>query len=371
MTGPVVYTALFGGYERLRPQPVAARSGAKFYCFTDEPDLVSDDWTIVPVRPIFQHDPVRSARALKTVGHPLLEEASETLWIDNRVELMADPAAILADWLQECDATFVEHSFRDTLFDEFTAVADRGLDDTTRVWEYLLHTSESHPRLLEARPLWTGIIARRRTPLVAQFGHRWQSLVDRYSRRDQLSVLQAITESGLPVRKLKLDNRASAWHSWPEVDSALGRRPAYHQRWENALRPPAATAAALRDRNLRLERRVQEIEDERDQSIAAASEMTARLGGTKAELSAMTERLGVLQAELTEMSAQLRAARAAAARSRSHVAELEADIGARRRANDRLRDELRTTRRDLDGITASGSYRLARRITALRGLKRE
>lgn len=348
-----VYTALFGGYERLRAQPAAPASDTVFYCFTDEPGLTSADWTVVPVEPLFRHDPVRSARALKTVGHPLLAEVDETLWIDNRVELTADPAAILEEWLRDADATFVEHSFRDTLLDEFTAVADSGLDDTTRVWEHLLHTSESHPTLLDRRPLWTGMIARRRTAAVEEFDRRWQSLVNRYSRRDQLSVLQAIEDSDLAVRRLDLDNRTSDWHRWPEVDPALGRRPAYHQRWQDAIRPPAATAAALRERNLRLERRVQELEDHRNSLERQAADRAGRLSDTIAAL--------------TDVSERLKAQEAATADAEQRAAALEQDVGARRRANDRLRDELRTTRRDLDGITASRSYRLARRIARLKG----
>lgn len=353
MTTRAVYTALFGGYERLRPQPAAADSGTTFYCFTDDPDLTSSDWTVVPVKPLFRHDPVRSARAVKTAGHPLLDDAQETLWIDNRVELTAHPAEVLDEWLKDTDATFVTHSFRETLMDEFTAVADRGLDDTTRVWEHLLHMSESHPGLLDQRPLWTGMIARRRTPAVNDFGRRWQDLVNRYSRRDQLSVMQAIADTGLPVRFLELDNRSSPWHRWPEVDAALGRRPAYHEHWQNAIRPPAATAAALRDRNLRLERRVQELEDQRDVLQHEAEEITGRVAAAEQELS--------------DSSVEVAAQRAALAAADGRVAELEAAIGARRRANERLRDEVRTLRHELDGITTSGSYRLARRIAGLRG----
>ena len=355
----MVYTALFGGYEKLRPQPAAERSDITFYCFTDDPSLTSEHWTVVPVEPIFRHDPVRSARALKTIGHTLLDAADETLWIDNRVELSGRPEDLFEKWLSETDLCMVEHSFRSSLLDEFTAVADAGLDDTTRVWEYYLHTAETHPTLLDLVPLWTGMIARRRSPEIIDFGHRWFSLINRYSRRDQLSVLQAVTEARVDVRRLQLDNRESVWHRWPAVDAGLGRRPAYHEHWQNAMRPPSVTAAALRERNLRLERRVQELED----SVSAQQDEQARLGEL---INDAKSRSSQADAELAEVTAKLADALDEASVHHAEMRELKEAIGARRRANDRLREELRLSRRDVDAITRSRSYRFASAIARAR-----
>ena len=43
-----VYTALFRNYERLNPPPMAGRSDVDWICFTDYPELASDDWAGQP-----------------------------------------------------------------------------------------------------------------------------------------------------------------------------------------------------------------------------------------------------------------------------------------------------------------------------------
>ena len=95
----VVYRALIGDYETLREEPVSETSNAEFICFTDDPDLRSDTWRLVLVEPLWPHDAVRSARYLKIMGHPLLSEYERSLWVDNKVELLASPDGIVSDWL--------------------------------------------------------------------------------------------------------------------------------------------------------------------------------------------------------------------------------------------------------------------------------
>lgn len=359
MTERVVYTALFGGYEQLRPQPRSSTSSVRFVCFTDEPDLSNPDWEVHPVQPLFRHDPVRSARDIKINGHPDISSAQETLWIDNRVELTSAPEDLLDDWLRDTDAAFVEHSFRDTLLDEFTAVADSGMDDTTRVWEHLLHLSESHPHLLDAKPLWTGLIARRRVPAVLSAERRWSALVNRYSRRDQLSILQALDDSGLPVARMALDNRSSGWHRWPPVDAALRRRPAYHDRWQDALRLPAASSAALRERNRRLERRVQDLEDR----VGGAERLAERLAESEAEAFTSKKLAESARRELEQLRADSHGAaeqaRSSAAASESRIEALEREVAARRRAAAAARSEL-------EGVRKSRTYRAANALARLR-----
>src|SRR3954470_4532147 len=63
----VVYTAVLGGDQPLREQPVAGDSTADFLCFTDDADLRSQTWEPVLVQPRLAGDVVRSARYLKIV----------------------------------------------------------------------------------------------------------------------------------------------------------------------------------------------------------------------------------------------------------------------------------------------------------------
>lgn len=210
-----VYTALMGEYEALNEQPIAERSGLPFICLTDSPRLTSTTWQIQLVEPALPADPIRSARQVKIVS-PLLDEYDETLWIDNSVVLREAPESILETWLNGSDLTFPLHSFRAKLIDEFEAVVQAGFDDPSRVFEQLRHYLYARPEVLDAAPLWTGIIARRHTPAVADFGRLWFTDVLRYSRRDQLSVLMALDRTkDLAWRSLELDTFTSSLHHWP------------------------------------------------------------------------------------------------------------------------------------------------------------
>ena len=171
----VVYRALLGGYETLREEPVAHESGADFVCFTDDPDLTSETWRLILVEPRFPADLVRSARHLKIVGHPVLETYDETLWLDNTVELLVPPEEIFDDWLADADLALPLHSYRASVVDEAEAVLELGRDDYVRVYEQMSVYARTAPAALEANPHWTGMLARRRVPMVREAMQDWWS----------------------------------------------------------------------------------------------------------------------------------------------------------------------------------------------------
>ena len=140
-----VYTALLGRYEALTEQPCAASSDVPFICFTDDPDLRSDSWDVRLVTPALDLDPVRSARSIKITGHPDLAAYDETLWIDARIRLTADPASILDEWLDGADLATPRHSYRPDVVTEFEEVLLAGLDDSGRLYESSRTTRRSLP----------------------------------------------------------------------------------------------------------------------------------------------------------------------------------------------------------------------------------
>jgi hypothetical protein len=220
MTGPsrVVYTALVGEYEALNEQPIAERSAVPFVCFTDSPSLTSSSWKIERIIAPMPSDPIRSARRLKIMGHPLLNDYDESLWIDNSVVLRETPETILEAWLDGADLVSPLHGFRSKLIDEFGAVVESGFDDSSRVFEQLRHYLDERPHILEEQPLFTALLARRSTDAVRDASEDWFADVLRYSRRDQLSLLAALDRSpDLRWRAVALDPYESPIHTWPVV----------------------------------------------------------------------------------------------------------------------------------------------------------
>jgi len=243
-----VYTALFGDYENLTEQPASSASTIRWICFTNNPNLTSDSWEIRVVEPQFPLDVVRSARMIKILGHPDLDEFDETLWIDNRITLKIAPETLLDEWLVDSELAMFEHSYRERLVDEFYAITKAGYDDPARVYEQLIHYAEVWPATLDAKPIWTALVARRQTTDVARAMRTWADHVLRYSRRDQLSVNQCVEPLGTAFNRICGDNWESEWHTWahPGTDKSLGRNTAgARDAFVHAIRAPLSRLAEI------------------------------------------------------------------------------------------------------------------------------
>lgn len=270
-----VYTAVIGGYEELHEQPAAADSQVPFVCFTDDPGLRSETWDVRLVTPTLVLDPVRSARVLKLTGHHDLAAYDETLWIDARVVLRADPDTILDDWLDGADLAMPRHSYRSDVVAEFDAVLQLGYDDSSRLYEQLTHYATLAPELLEEPVPWTGMLARRHGTAVARAMEEWLLHVLRYSRRDQLSAVHTLATTGLGWRPVDIDNQRSDVHVWEEP-RGRGDRSAL-LRVSDSLQPPIARLGELRNQ-LDHARHLLGVEvDKRESRIHALEAELARL----------------------------------------------------------------------------------------------
>ncbi|GAB3037056.1 hypothetical protein GCM10011376_31960 [Nocardioides flavus (ex Wang et al. 2016)] len=238
-----VFRALIGGYEQLREEDVARDSDLPFICFTDDPTLTSTTWQVELVEARFPRDATRSARALKILGHPLLDDYDETLWVDNTVALLEPPDGLFDEWLAEGDVAAPLHSHRSSVLAEAEAVLDAGLDDYSRVYEQLTHYLTADAEVLDENPHWTGMLARRRTPasLAAMTG--WWEDVLRYSRRDQVSFLPAMRRHGVRLSSVPIEAHGSRWHEWPCAEGRDRSRSGSGLR--EVLRPPAARIGVL------------------------------------------------------------------------------------------------------------------------------
>ena len=130
-----VYTSLIGGYERLNEQPAARQSKIPFLCLTDDPNLRSETWRIIPVEPLFPQDPIRSQRMFKILPHRFLPDFDASLYIDNSVVLSKPPEEILNRYFRSGYLALPTHSFRETVLDEYLVVERVRLDDSSRIFE--------------------------------------------------------------------------------------------------------------------------------------------------------------------------------------------------------------------------------------------
>ena len=271
-----VYTCLIGTTEVLNEQPLAS-SEIPFICFTDNPERRSETWQLRPVSPLFEMDSVRSQRVLKILCHKYLPDFDVSLYIDNGVLLKHAPEEFITRYFPESGLAAPEHSFRDSVLDEFLAVANDGLDDPSRIFEQLNHYAVTDPDSLEEKPYWAGILLRdHRNPCVRDLLELWWAHVQRYSRRDQLSLNYVLRRCGVIPNALALDNHNSSFHSWPHKTparqparmhrpvAAYGTLSARIRELENMLaaekRGFGRQVAELQESNRRLAPRISELE---------------------------------------------------------------------------------------------------------------
>lgn len=282
-----VYTCVLGGYENLTEQPAAAGSPVELVCLTDDPSLTSETWRIEVIEPVLPADLPRSSRHPKMLPERYLPDYDVSLYIDNSVRLRVPAHELLIAALgdERVDMALCRHSFHASLWEEAAAIERLGFDDPARIGELIDVIGAGAPEVLDARPWWGGMIARRHgRPAVWAAMEDWWRHVLRYSRRDQLSLpLILASHPGLEVHDLGLDNHASAMHEWPVAprpgrdgylaESARARRSAFGRAWE---REEAARAevSALRERIAALEPELAKATAERDRLAGALDEMT-------------------------------------------------------------------------------------------------
>lgn len=276
-----VYTTLIGDYEKLNEQPVAANSRLPFICLTDDSELRSETWQIRQIEPLFGFDPIRSQRALKLLPHEHLPDFDCSLYIDNSVILKTVPEVLIEHHLGPSGFCVPEHSSRKTVLDEFLKVEALGYDDEGRLFEQLNHYAMEFPDVLEEKPFWTGMLCRdHRNPKVRRMLGIWLAHVHRYSRRDQLSLNVALRLAGLTPAVLRLNNKESSFHSWPNGTDT--RRANFKRLSTPFLSIPAAKVAETeREKNVWLKkdcaRLKQKLARERMKRQALLSSRTWRM----------------------------------------------------------------------------------------------
>jgi alkaline ceramidase TOD1/glycosyltransferase MUCI70-like protein len=213
MSDVAILTAIYDGYDELKPVLPQAGADVEWICVHDgaPPDAeAAQGWTLV-------YEPRPGVHPNRAAKHPKYEpwkytSAPVSLWVDASFRVVSETFAVeatagLTD--EEPIAQFV-HPWRDCLFAE--AKESAGL--VKYAGEPVLEQAESyrqagHP---EGWGLWaTGVIARRHPWLVRRMGALWLAETYRWSFQDQISQPFALREKGLRPMALPGTHLATPW----------------------------------------------------------------------------------------------------------------------------------------------------------------
>ncbi len=193
----VVYTALFGGSDRLKPAP---RGADRAVLVTDQPQprakQMGWDVRLWPIAP----EPRRAAWDVRCRPDWLALEADVTVWGDASFTWTNLPALLRDAGDAEC-AGFA-HPHRTSCYEEGETLVSLGqaspwaIKDQLAVYRAAGYT----PTGLTT----AGLLVRRATPLVDAFNTAWADEIRRHrGDNTQVSLDYAAWKVGLPIRHLK------------------------------------------------------------------------------------------------------------------------------------------------------------------------
>lgn len=200
-----VYTVMFGGYDRIH-EPVVIPDNVDFYIITDIKELHSQSvWKRFDDSK-FKHytdnlDIQIKNRWYKTHPHRLFSDYQYSLYVDSSIKIITDVTEHINN-INQTGICFHRHPQRDCVYDELDVVRCFGRDSM----ENLSHTKRmydaknfpKHYGLLE-----TAIIARKHNEKsIITMMEDWWGYIERYSRRDQLSLPVVLREHGIKVNDI-------------------------------------------------------------------------------------------------------------------------------------------------------------------------
>lgn len=237
----VIYTAIVNNYDYPRKIP-SEFSGIDFVCFCDsrtQQRAQRAGWLVRDLPLSNDMDPTRLCRDLKIRPHFYMPEYARSLWVDANIQITEKAIAGIISLLSSdaLIATF-KHPFRDNVFDEAVACKKFLKDDSDLIDRQMIFLeNEGFPC---AYPLFeTNVLYRRHMHDSVIFSMNiWWDILQRFSRRDQLSLGYALWKARLDISVIPGNARGGN----------PGFRLGYHR--SNGLRDVLAYFDAYSYRNL-------------------------------------------------------------------------------------------------------------------------
>ena len=229
-----VYTAIFGPYDGLLPQPKL--KGVDYICFTDQ-DFKSKTWQIVKKEPPIQGDSTRSARFHKINPHLFLADYDVSIWMDGNMLIIGDIHQLIQERLNEQIPMLVfDHNqsddARNTVKEEYENLVNMVNEGTKNV--SLEKMQQQVERYAEEGfqddqgLVFSAVLLRlHNNEQVKKAMQAWWQEVKNFSNRDQLSFNFSAWKTQLPFAYLEGDLRdGNAWFHM------IGRhRTSYKGKW--------------------------------------------------------------------------------------------------------------------------------------------
>ncbi len=209
-----VYTALTGGYENLNENLPLKYPDTQFVCLTNDKSLTSRSWDVQLVRSDLSS--LELSRHMKMFPEHYLGVETETLYIDNTVELTDGPRAFFESLVGLKEIGFIRHSFHHSMLEELNSILSNIKVDVVSILKHVTLLEKLDVTFFEKHPIWGGVIARKKSSAeIAKFQEDWWNLFCDNPQRDQLSLVISASRFDSAVQLVNLNNHKSSYHYWP------------------------------------------------------------------------------------------------------------------------------------------------------------
>lgn len=217
----VIYTALFGAYDKLA-EPVEKFEGVDFICFTDQEDLNSDIWEIRHLK-VTEESPVLMNRRIKMLPHEYLPDYEASIYIDANLKLLKDLRGILENEFSDKSFLVPKHSLRNCVYEEAKeCVIFQKSDLTSTVNQLKEYKRRGFPRNFGLSE--NGILFRKHQDQEIQsLMRQWWEEFQKGSKRDQLSLPFVFWKNGKNLPFVRINSRDEVYFSnQPHKNEEIG-----------------------------------------------------------------------------------------------------------------------------------------------------
>lgn len=202
MKSIVVYTAIAGNYDELKPVNSLWAEEADFVAFV-EGSGASKGWERRPLARCSE-DPCRDAKRYKLLSHEFFPEARYTLWIDGSIQVKSQTrlSELIPHWLGEKQLAVFPHRRRNCVYAEAVACIRAGKDQPEVIWRQMRkywHLDYPRQNGLAECP----VLVRQRNSQIRRFNEHWHEEVAAHSRRDQLSFNFVASRTGTDYAEIE------------------------------------------------------------------------------------------------------------------------------------------------------------------------
>ena len=151
--------------------------------------------------------PVMNAKIYKVLAH--LFVPGRSVWVDGNIFPKVDEANIFAEIPYDCDLAMFRHCDRTSAQEEAQYLLDHNTGSPCDVSDWISNNPDGWGSgLFEAN-----VIARRPGAKVRRFNECWWSLICRWPWRDQITLPEALRESGCRIHLFDWSSIANRQHA--------------------------------------------------------------------------------------------------------------------------------------------------------------